>query len=487
MARQVTEDPRFDYRGGVNTAFSEELLDSTELRLAQNYRGAESGSLVKRLATQRIHTAQLESGASVMGLYQWDAPGGSQVVAVCNGHFFHKLHAAADFTKVASTLSTANRPVFAPHRIGANIVLYFADGALRKWDGTTLTTTIASAPALTWVVLYKGRLFGGDGTKRLYWSAIGAPEEWAVANGAGFADVETFDTEGIQRGMVVGSSQVLWKEDNIARFTGNDKRNIRIDTETEGVSPKLGLLATACLFPIEAAALFLTDRGFCIADEANVQKISQKIKDQFRDANKAYLTGAVGIYLSDREEAWVSYPYGAETQNLTTWIYSLELGSWYGPFVFNSFGCCTLAEYERSDETQTVLIGGYDGWIREVDAAGLTAKDDVLKDGTGGNNISGVIELPPLMFGDPGRMKDMAIVQNIEMECPSGGSLDIDWSTELGSGSVTIAGRGAGVRDYQWKSECKGRRISLTLTEDSGKAHEITGILSRALLGSRKS
>jgi hypothetical protein len=55
----------------------------------------------------------------------------------------------------------------------------------------------------------------------------------------------------------------LFKEDNIARYTGVDTQNIRIDLESEGVSGEVGLIAPnsarevrrGCVLPLRSRAV----------------------------------------------------------------------------------------------------------------------------------------------------------------------------------------------------------------------------------------
>lgn len=480
MARPHTIEARFDFRSGVNRSFSSDVLTPTELRRARNTRLVPYGAVVKRGGSQRLHTSALATGAQVTGLYQWDAPGTSgQVVAVAGGNFYYKAAADADFTQIASTLSTSRRARFATHRAGTNIVLYFADGALRKWDGTTLTTSITGAPAATDIAVYKSRMFAVDGSKTVYWSAIGDPSKWSSADGGGFADVETYDTEGLQGIMSLGSSLLLFKEDNVARLTGTSRDDIQVDKETEGVSPEIGLIAPATLVRVEQVAFFLSDRGPYIADEAGVRFIGQNIELEVENANRQHLSGAVAVHNRRRREIWLMFPGSGETQNATVWVYNYRNGAWSGPWDFQGFACSVVARYERTDSTESAMAGGYDGFVRDLDVSSVGAKDDVLRDGTGGTAVPMEIELPHLIMGDPARVKTLRGVHSLAADLGAAGSASVEWSSEAGSNSaspLTIASQGAGERDYKFRLAAAGRRIALNIKEATTEIAQLNGI-----------
>lgn len=383
MARERTGAQRFDFRGGVNTTYPDELLDATELRLGQNARITTQGGLQKRSGSRRIHSNALGGGAPVIGLTQWDAPAGAEVVAVCAGRLWTQLQGASEFTDrgpipVRDQLGGAVtlRSRFATHRVGSAIRLYIATGAaLSVWDGTTLAQVLG-APAACDLAVYKGRLFASDGTKRLYGSKVSDPMTWSVGGGGIFADVESFDTDPIEALRVVGASLLIFKRESTARFTGVDQFDIQVDTQTEGVSPDVGIVAPATCLALEHAAFGLSERGPVIATEATVNgDIGNKILEEFDTAIKTSWQYAVAAHHHDRKEVWLAFPAaadasinGAFVQNGTVWVYNYRTGGWAGPW--RGMAAATLAPYRRADGSKTVLRGGYDGRIREEDVPG---------------------------------------------------------------------------------------------------------------------
>lgn len=479
MSRPRAIDSRFDSRGGVATALSDDILDLTEVKQAKNARSYTQGAWNKRNATQRLHTTQLEAGAGVTGVHLWK-PSANEAVAICNGHLFYKAYAAADYTKVASTLSTTGLVRWARWRSGATIQLYFVDGVtLRRWDGAVLTTGFTSAPstAAKDLTLFKLRLFVIEG-KRLSWSKRGDPSLWGSGNGGGYADIETFDAEDLVGIIKVGSSILLAKQNNIARYTGISSEDVRIDTEQEGVSSTVGAVGVGTFITLDEAGFTLSDRGPYLVTESGVQPVDLKIGKEFDLANRAVMASAVAEYHRGRREVWLSMGAAGESTNLTTWILNLRTLTWSGPFVF-PFAATSLGRYEQSDGTESVQVGGGDGWTRDLDVRTLAAKDDVLKDGTGGTNITLTLEYPPILGGEPAAIKAVRAVQALSADLKAAGSVTAAWFSEMGSGSVAIASAGTGMKSYPFKwNFAKGRRIVRTLTDATSELVTIAGIQS---------
>jgi uncharacterized cupin superfamily protein len=484
VARPRTVDSRFDARGGVATSLSDDVLDLTEVKQAKNGRSYTQGAWDKRCGTQRLHTTQLEAGAVVNGVHLWK-PSANEAVAICNGHLFYKAYAAADYTKVASTLNTTGIVRWARWRSGATIQLYFVDGTtLRRWDGAVLTTSFTSAPSTSAkdLTLFKLRMFVAEG-KRLSWSKRGDPSLWGSGNGGGYADIETFDAEDIVGVIKVGSSILIAKQNNIARYTGISSEDIKIDTEQEGVSATVGAVGVGTFITLDEAGFTLSDRGPYLVTESGVQPVDLKIGKEFDLANRAQMASAIAEYHRGRREVWLSMAASGESTNLTTWILNLRTLTWSGPFVF-PFAVRSLARYEQSDGTESIQVGGTDGWTRDLDVRTIAAKDDLLKGGTGGTNVALTLEYPPLLGSEPAAIKAVRSAQALSADLKASGSVTATWSSEMGSGSVTIASAGAGMKSYPFKwNYAKGRRIVRTLTEATDQLVTIAGIQSPVSTG----
>lgn len=477
MARKRTTLNRFDFRGGINTAFAEDMLDKRELRRAQNTRIGLEGPLEKRLGSQNLHTAAIASDA--VSLFQWDDPGfakGEIVQVNAAGN----LHEIDPVTGLATILTAGWSPTvpqgYAQNRIGSAVNLYIADDlkGVVEWDGvaeTPIATAPSSARGLT---IYKGRMFAIDGSKRIFWSAPNDPTLWDLGSDGGFADVETYDAEPIVGFLTIGGSLIVWKRNNIARFSGYDATNIRIDIETEGVSSEVGLYAPLSLVKFEEAAFFVADRGAYIANEGGIQMVSAKIQDLFEDTAPATIKAAVAVHHRERREIWLS----VGTQ---TWAYNYQLGAWSGPWTF-SF--TAGARFELPDGSESVVIKKAGGSFAVNPDIGTL--DDVLFAGTGGTQFTMKVELPVLHFGVPQRRKHLRREQNIEADLGSDGQLAVLWSSEMGNGRSFIGGKGDGILDYRYRGRGTGKRIKFELEETTAYPTVINGLVINAMLGANK-
>lgn len=476
----IARENRFDFRGGVNTAFSVDTLTPREVRSAINYRLTKFGSLLKRSGTQRVHSSAIGTGADVLGTFQWDAPAAAgQIVGIAGGNFYHKTLAASNFTEVASTLSTSNLPWFAAHNLSGTATLYIADGALRKWNGTALTTSISGAPSARTVAVYKRRLFATDNTKTLYWSSVDNPDAWATADGGGSAPVETFDLEPVVGLAVVGSSLLLFKENSIARYTGVRASEINIDLDTEGVSADVGCFAPKSICRFDQHVFFLSDRGPYAATEAGVIAIGAKIENKF---DRRAWSDAVAVHHKGAREVWLWSPGLGEG-----WCYNYRLEAWTGPHsLASAYGIYSACTFEDSTGFESILYGGGDGFVRDGDKSGSTSKDDILSDGTGGTNITATVTMPTIFFGDPTAHKIAPLSQWIGADLGASGSMTVTASSEQqASNSVTVATKGAGVNEYDVRLAWKGRRLELSLSEATSNVVEIAALKLQARMGRR--
>lgn len=467
---------RFDFRGGVNLAYSSDALDRTEVRSARNAAQTQYGALRTRPGTQRVHDTAIGGGAAVLGLHQWHPTAGRQLVGIAGGNLYHKLQSASDFTEVLAAFSATVRPSFVSHSIGGTPTLYIADGTLRKWDGTSVSD-VTGAPSATRVRIYKNRLFALDDTKTLHWARIGNPEDWSV-DFAGSAPVGMFDAEALLAHEVIGSSLLLFKGNSVARFTGVSGENIRIDQETEGISPDVGAIAPGTVIRVEEFVFFLTDRGPYAATESGVQALGPKIEPAFDEAEMDHLPNAVAVHHKARREIWIFFPENTETTNTVGYCFNYRVGSWTGPWDFGgTFDVCSVAQVERDDRSESVMLGGYDGFVREGAVDDVGALDDVLRVGTGGTAVTYEVTFPDLLFGSSGHVKRLNETQYLNADLGAAGAVTVAMSGDgLTAESTAIASTGAGVKPYDFRPGTEGRRITLSISATTSTIVELNGL-----------
>ncbi len=452
VAPLATALARFDFRRGVNSVASPEILGPQELRLARNLVGYEYGGLTTRAGSQRVHTSAL--AGAVTGFHRWFVSGAWQTVVVAGGNFYKKADADADFTLVASGFSTSTPTRFRPWRTGASVVLLLTDGTLRQWNGTTLST-IAGAPACTLLRPYKGRLYvAGDpaNPKRFYGSGLNDFTNWNTALGAVLGDAEQFDQEPISGLATTGSSMLIFKEDAIQRWSGVTSLDFDLGRDSEGVSRRVGCVAPDTLVEVEGIVYFLSDLGVWVASEGGVQPISEQIADVWFNARKDLWSKAVACWNPMWKEYRIFLPVGTDGGNFTGWYYNAILNCWHGPHVLRNNGgtgnlqLTAMGEYELSTGETMGAFGGADGFLRVMDTMDL---DDVLRSGVGGAGIPWDVNFGDIVAGDLRRQKSFDDLQ-LSMDLPLGQQATIYWQEDEGTEqSVTLNGKGAGVQSYE--------------------------------------
>jgi hypothetical protein len=418
-------DNRSDFSGGLNTADAadevnkNELLDATNVRIAASYR-----AIAKRSGSRKMHETAIGGGADVIGVYQWDAPAGKEIVAIAGGKLYHKTTEFGAFTEVAvpATFPTGATAfvTFAPFRstsAGAALVLYIAasNGNVYSWDGTTLTEIDGtnSVPTASLLAPYNTRLFANkiNQKKHAFWSVIGDAADFTVgdASQGGSAIVDTLTGEEIVAMGVVGGSLVFATGDSLARFTGYSNDDVVLAEGTKGISAQHGVAGAKALRQMEDFLVGLAERGPYLISESGIQFIGRKVEPEFDGFNRSILGQSAVIYHRGRREVWVSgRRAGVDSDVKSIYCWSSRVQNWVGPWVY-PFAIRDLARYEDANGDEWVIAGAGDGFVYHMDTG---AKDGVLFDASGGTNITMTAEVAPTFFEvGPGIRKQLDRMQ----------------------------------------------------------------------------
>ncbi len=477
MPKQAIVESRSDFRGGLNTAVSPDMLNPNELVQATNARlTTPQAAIAKRTGSKRMHAAAIGAGAAVMGLVQWDSPGGKQLVAVAGGKLYHKTTELGAFTEIVpgTLFSTTVRTSFATIRqstTGAPLRLYLADGNVYRFDGTTLTEIDGtnSVPAADLYISYHTRAFARrtDLKKHVFWGKIGNPEDFRTGGvadgGSGLVDVLT--GEDITAFEVVGSSLLIATGNSIVRFTGYSNEDIQIAQDTEGVSPEVGIVGKLALLRVETFAIGVSERGPYAIVEAGAQPIGVKVEPEF-DALDRTVLGNIAIgYHRGRREVWIAVPGASDTAlNKTVYVYSTRLNAWFGPFTYN-FGITCFARYQDANGDEFLIAGCSDGFVRHMDIGAL---DDVLSDGTGGSVYTMTVELAPFFFPvGPGALKALRR-GHVQANITAGAALKLGIATDDSAFTdYNVVFEAAGVQSHRVDLGQQGGRIRARFTDAS--------------------
>lgn len=488
MPKQTVVDTRFDFRGGRNTAISPDLLNPNELVDATNARlNAIYGGFTKRSGCQRIH--QTAFSTPITGVTQWDGPSGKQVVVIAAGHLWYRNgydYSTAFTDEGTNVFSTSTFSFFATFRAvsaGAPLVLFIASGGkLFKWTGTTLTdiTGVNSAPSADRIIAYHTRLFARQSNlvKNIFWGRVGDGEQWGTGTktDGGSAVVDIYSGESFTALETIGSSLLMAGEDCVMRFTGHATDDIVISQDTEGISSEVGAVGAKALHRFENIAAMLSERGPYIVDETHVEPIGEQVGPDFFELISAQLPFSVVDWNRGRKELWFAVCRSTDSgANKTAYIWAPRLQAWYGPWTY-SFGINYLCRYEDSANDESLLSGGSDGYVRDMDVGSL---DDILYDGSGGSNISMRVELPVIQFGLPGITKALdRMALQADIPANSNSTIAVYADTEAPTSYPLASTNGEESQRIDFSDQ--GKRFSFVFTDSSSVLPFFAGFVLEA-------
>ena len=495
MPKRKLIEQRDDFRGGLNTSVNPDKLNANELVLATNARLLEPyGAIVKRTGTRRLHTTAIASGADVLGLIQWDASTGKQIVAIAGGKLYHKIEAATNFTEVTpgggDEFSTTAPTILVPFRdkdASAALVLYLASGGkMYKWTGSTLTRIdgTANAPTATMLAAYHTRLFARNSTKpkSLFWSKVGYGADWAIGGitDGGEGLIDTLSGDEIITLEIIGGSLLVATKDSIVRFTGYSSDDIRIEQDTQGVSADIGVIGPLAWTRVARnAVVFVAPEGVFLASEAEVMPIGLQIEVTLNDANITAFPTMVVTKHQRRAEVWIAYPQTSGNKYML--VYSERLNCWMGPWIF-PFDIYCMSRYVDSSGVERVMAGCGDGFVRLMDGDAYI-KDDVTYDGTGGVAIPMTVELAPIFFETGAGIEKS--LRHIHIQASTYGcSLNVKHAFDSGSFTSTAVAAMATpiMQDFRLDVAGSGNRLRIQLYDESTSAYgpQINGVMVTA-------
>lgn len=488
MPKPPIRDDRYDFRQGLNTAVSPDLLNPSELVNLLNTRITSTyGGVAKRTGTLRLHATAIGSGNPITGLAQWDNNGTRQIVAFSNTDLFHKTSALGDFTTVAASFSTTVGQTLVPFRSlssGASLFLYIGDASLglNRWSGSALVDVGGSSPANADIIAaHATRMFARDANfkKTLYWSKVGDAETYTASGlptDGGTAPVQVLSGEEINSLEIIGSSLLIGTQDSISRFTGSSSSNIQLSTDTQGISTEVGPVGLRALKRFETAAALLSERGPHVVTESGIVPIGLKVEPSFLEITPVDLPNAVVGYHRGRKELWFALPGTNDSHlNKTVYVYSTRLQSWMGPWIY-PFGITVFARYEDSDGNENLMAGCSDGFVRLMDYP-TTYKDDVLADGTGGSAIDMTVEFTP-HFWEVGAGVTKTLDRVMLDADLNGGGLTVSFSFDNASftDNVLVDNGTSALSTYRIDGGMQGKRMRIKMRNNtSNEAPTIYG------------
>jgi len=442
--REKVADAQLSMEGGLNETSTEAMVLPNQLRRANNARLTEFGAVKKRGGLQRTNSSALSAGNEIQNGFTWRQDGGiNQPMVVSNGTLFTSVYGSFPWTWTSrtGTLSTTEAPSFAQFRdAGGNDVVYIADGGLlNKWNGTSLTTNIASTANSKVITVHNQRLWScGDPTypDSIFYSALNNGDTLGNSSSSGGQIiVRTFGDEEIVGLASINTSLLIFHDRGISRLSGYGQDDITV--APTGVTADVGTIAPNAIVPYDNTAYFITERGLYRCNEADVAPVGSAqtpdpILPIIRSLSSFQFANIRAVLNRGTKELWITIPsYGC-------YIYNTVLNAWSGPWDTGwvSPNTTTMFETLNSAGLPVILRGDADSFVSECDLDNVF-RDNVLADGTGGERITMTVQLHRLYCNDDALSKS-ARWGYLTASLRGSDQCRVEWSTGEETGSFTL-------------------------------------------------
>jgi len=296
---------------------------------------------------------------------------------------------------------------------GQATVTYADKGTEDESEVFTIPESDSTAgPTGSLISLYKDSLFVAGDTvspSRLYYSGGGDRiNDFSVANGGGFIDVNKNDGQKITGAIVFKNSLIIFKEDSVYQFEFTTSGLPQITQ----VNPAVGCIAPRSIVAVENDIFFASRRGvFTLGNEPGfafdvlrTNEVSARVRSVFQSIESDYLKNIAAVYATKANTNLVIFSYtpSGETHNTKALIYDRERMAWYK--WSNVKANCWATWVDSTGETKVLYGDDTSGYVKEI----LAGTDDF------GSAITGVATLKAVEF-DEGldrykKLKDVSVV-----------------------------------------------------------------------------
>jgi hypothetical protein len=282
------------------------------------------GSASKRKGIALESTGPVDANTKVTGLHEYRPVGAAVVKFASAGNDIYD-----------ATVSGAWVSRYVGVMAGANVNFVTFTGlciavseteATKKSTGAAFSNLLGTPPSnAKFILVFKNRLVilsSSAGRSRVHWSAPGAPEDWTVASGAGFQDLDDNDGDEITGAAVVGSVVVIFKRRAAYAMLGVGPPN---DTFVfRKIQAPTGCVSGRSVVSYGNVVVYLSDTGVHSISEALVWgNLSPNIRYDIEALSK---TGAAGGAL--RRNYILAYDSDADGKNDSAYKLDLENGTW---------------------------------------------------------------------------------------------------------------------------------------------------------------
>jgi len=345
----------------------------------------------------------------------------------------------------------------------ANDTWMYTNGVdhIQKWTGSGMASDLAGGSdyqlqdhhVARAVVNYADRLLllgttesGLFVPQRVRWSEFGKIEEFAEAEGGGYADLED-DPGGIIAGQLLGDWVILYKAQSIIRgaYVGG-----AVPLVFNTIIPNTGCPAPRTIQDLGNAHVFMGEDDIYLLNGSAIDPIGHRVRDDiFNNVARANFPICFSVLNRDEHTYMLYVPHGGDTIN-RAYIWDYQQDKWSQDSVsgITAAGALAIGETLTIDDLAGLIgdltgtideLGGFEGRYFNVlaDEDGYVYADDRTAIDENGVAVDASWETSDLTFGSEYVDRNKR-VQKIMLEA-HGDSLDVAYSTDRGATWTTVA------------------------------------------------
>ncbi len=397
------------------------------------------GGIRKMPGTSKLNSSALESGAAVMGIFDYWIHGSSgsptQHRVIHVGTTIKKDDADGSFSNIFTGLESGKIP---DYTILEDLLIICSDSTADvpfSWDGTTAQNLAGSPPNFSMCETHKNRVWSAGqpaNPSRLNYSVLLDGADW-TGSGSGTIDIDPNDGDHITAIVSYKNELLVFKgpyKGSIHRITGS------APTGTDAFARSAWIKGIGAVWH-NSVFRFADDLGFMWSD-GTIRSL--KATASFGDYNEVALSRSINVgFIRDRinhgnlKQVWaassdseggVAFTVPADGSSNNNFIIWMDFR--FTPprlALWNSFTAASLSSVVDSSDNsrRRIFAGGYDGFIRK------TAKPDRSIDGS--TAITAKVTLPFLDYGLPFRMKTLT-GNALGFAPKNDGSVTIGWTRD---------------------------------------------------------
>lgn len=354
-----------------------------QLTILENFDRDESGQLITRLGTEKLHSTPItppNGDQTVRSLYEFRKQSGDSYL-VCNvGNALYSYNPNTLSWELVGTFQTANETII--YSV-LNDTLYMTspNNRLYSWGGAGSPLNLVSAypnPGGTAMAAYRNRLYIAYGLT-LYFCALGNPNDWSTSNNAGFIPSNTREGTVINALMPFYTQLIVGSDADIGRVLGTSPVTSSSDffryeaiNQVHGhEAGPYGMVAAgndvyfmssrgvSRLFTTQAAPEIgdvREDYASALIEPSWVSLNKRNLRNRFaiNVSSRSKIIFAVGEHSPENQVAYVADYYHLDARGRPTW-------GKYFPFRYASG-----VEVKKLFDTKTIVLGGYDGFVYKM-------------------------------------------------------------------------------------------------------------------------